>query len=138
MEIEKELYTCNTWVHTINVMHVKCNYKMEEEYIDVLAKLLLWHFIKARFPPLHFIKSNISIVVVHRSKILIVHFIKKTHCFFMLLPGSEGLFPSRGFLVIKGFFAVTSRVGWQRIGCSIKRFCSIVSIFKDIFRRESD
>ena len=111
------MYTYNIWVHTINVMHVKCNYKLEEEYIDVLAKLLLWHFTKAKFPPLHFIKSKISIVAVHRSKILIVAFHKKTHCFFKLLPGSEGLFPS------KGFFVVTSRVGWQRIGCSIKRFC---------------
>ena len=118
------MYTYNTLVHTINVIHVKCNYKLEEEYIDVLAKLLLWHFIKVKFPPLHFIKSKISIVAVHRSKILIVSFHKKkTHCFFMLLPGSKGLFPSKEFLVIRGFFAVTSRVGWQRIGCSIKRFC---------------
>ena len=117
------MYTYNTWVHTINVMHVKCNYKMKEEYIDVLAKILLWHFIKARFPLVHFIKCKISTVTVHRSKILIVAFHKKTHCFFKLLPGSEGLFPSRGFLVIRGFFVVTSRVGWQRIGCSIKRFC---------------
>ena len=79
MEIEKELYTCNTWVHTINVMHVKRNYKMKEEYIDVLAKLLLWHFTKAKFPPLHFIKCKISTVAVHRSKILIVTFHKKKH-----------------------------------------------------------
>ena len=132
------MYTYNTWVHTINVMHVKCNYKMKEEYIDVLAKLLLWHFTKAKFPPLHFIKCKISTVAVHRSKILIVAFHKKNTFFFMLLPRSKGLFPSKGFLVIRGFFVVTSRVRWQRIGCSIKRFCSIVSIFKDIFRRESD
>ena len=71
------MYTYNTWVHTINVMHVKCNYKMKEEYIDVLVKLLLWHFTKAKFPPLHFIKCKISTVVVHRSKILIVAFHKK-------------------------------------------------------------
>ena len=77
MEIEKELYTCNTWVHTINVMHVKCNYKMEEEYIDVLAKLLLWHFMKAKLPSLHFIKSKISTVAFHRSKFLTVAFHKK-------------------------------------------------------------
>ena len=89
----------------------------------MLAKLLLWHFIKARFPPVHFIKCKISTVTVHRSKILIVAFHKKTHGFFKLLPGSEGLFPSKGFLVIRGFFVVTNRVGWQRIGCNIKRFC---------------
>ena len=51
----------------------------------------------------------------------------------MLLPGSEGLFPSKGFLVIKGFFAVTSRVGWQRIGCNIKRFLFPLSTSSKIF-----
>ena len=120
-------------MHTINVMHVKCNYKLEEEYIDVLAKLLLWHFIKVKFPPLHFIKSKISIVAVHRSKILIVSFHKKKHiassCCYLDL---RAFFLARNFLSLGDFLLWPTKLDGKELVATLKDFVSIVNIFKVI------
>ena len=130
------MYTYNTWVHTINVMHVKCNYKMKEEYIDVLAKLLLWHFTKAKFPPLHFIKCKISTVVVHRSKILIVAFHKKKHitssCCYLDL---RAFFLAGDFLSLGDFLLWPAELDGRELVVALKDFVSIVNIFKDIFQK---
>ena len=110
-------------MHTINVMHVKCNYKLEEEYIDVLAKLLLWHFIKVKFPPLHFIKSKISIVAVHRSKILIVSFHKKKHiassCCYLDL---RAFFLARDFLSLGDFLLWPAELDGRELVAALKDF----------------
>ena len=112
MIIEKRIIYKGThkiylWVSKISII------TFHKSKISIIAfhksKISIVHFIKGTFPLLHFIKA----------KFRLQHF-KKAHCSFMLLPGSEGFFDSREFLVIRGsiairgLFALSSIIGFSQ------------------------